>query len=87
MEELRCRIRRRLQTEDTTTLAEVVLEHPLEHGLAEVVAYLQLSDESFTVVLDQDALETLGWSSVTRAGDPVTRAATLPRAIFCRTSS
>lgn len=87
VEELRCRIRRRLQTEDTTTLAEVVLEHPLEHGLAEVVAYLQLSDESFTVVLDQDALETLGWSSVTRAGDPVTRAATLPRAIFCRTSS
>ena len=87
VEELRCRVRRRLQTEDTTTLVEVVLEHPLEHGLAEIVAYLQLTDESFTVVLDQDAPETLSWSSATRTGDPITRAATLPRAIFCRTSS
>lgn len=87
VEELRRRVRRRLQTDDITTLAEIIREYPLEHGLAEVVAYLQLTDDTFSVILDQDAHETLQWSADTIAGNPVTRAATMPRAIYTRSAS
>ena len=42
-------------------LAELVREHPLQHGLAELVAYLSLTDEGFRVVFDEQHTEQMRW--------------------------
>jgi hypothetical protein len=61
-------------------LGELLAEHPLEHGLAELVGYLSLSDASFHVVFDESAQEQVGWTD----GEGAHRVATLPRVTFVR---
>lgn len=87
VEALRQQVRRTLQVDDTATLVDILTSFPLTHGLGEVAAYLQLSDETFTTTLDEAAPETLQWASETAAGHATTRAATLPRVIFTRNHS
>lgn len=43
------------------SLPEVVADHPLEQGLAELVTYLSLRDPAFDVVFDERRQEQLGW--------------------------
>jgi hypothetical protein len=50
---LASRIRHLLQSRAQVTLAEVVQAHPLEHGLAELVAYLTLAAEDDKAVFDE----------------------------------
>ena len=66
------------------SLSELVDAQPLQHGLAELVAYLQLGSDVFSAVVDEDSPEPIAWQAITAAGDPVTRTARLPRVIFMR---
>ncbi|MEI6414072.1 MAG: DUF3375 domain-containing protein [Pseudomonadota bacterium] len=71
-------IRHALQEKSQVTLHELLKNHPLEQGLAELVAYLSLASESGRAVFDEDAPEAVDWVDAT--GTP--RQATLPRVIF-----
>jgi hypothetical protein len=75
-------VRRALQQRSQVGLAQLVSEQPLEHGLAELVTYLSLTDEAFLVVFDEQAMEQVSW----RDPDGGDRTATLPRVTFARTA-
>lgn len=78
---LLARIAERLRTRTQIDLWEVVDAEPLEHGLAELVAYLSISDPSVTVVFDEERRCRIGWR------DPagVERTADLPVVTYVRT--
>jgi len=78
--ELNRNIRQELQDRSQISLGEVVSRHPLRHGLAELVAYLQLAGEWPKTAVDDDEQEQVSWQS--DAG--VMRQATLPRIILLR---
>lgn len=77
-------IRQGLQTRNQITLRELVDRQPLEHGLAELVAYLQLGAESFKAVVDESTEEHIVWEVTTDDGIAVHKQARLPRVIFVR---
>jgi len=77
-------IRHTLQDRAQVTLNELVLAQPLQHGLAELVAYLQLGSEMFRSVVDEDRPEPIAWQALGADGAAVTRTARLPRLIFAR---
>lgn len=59
-------------------LKDVVAEHPLEHGLAELVTYFALADEPDLAVVDEDVRDEIHWTP-----EPgTTRVAEVPRLIF-----
>ncbi|MDB5846433.1 MAG: hypothetical protein JWP29_185, partial [Rhodoferax sp.] len=74
-------IRQSLQTRPQISLGELVLARPLQQGLGELVAYLQLASAGAQSVVDEDTLEQVRWTS----SDGVLRSATMPRVIFVRT--
>jgi flagellar motility protein MotE (MotC chaperone) len=76
--ELARHIRQALQERQQITLGELVARHPLRHGLAELVVYLQLAGEWPNMAVDDDEQEQVSWTSDTG----VTRKATLPRIIL-----
>jgi flagellar motility protein MotE (MotC chaperone) len=75
-------VRRALQQRSQVGLAQLIRDQPLEHGLAELVTYLSLTDETFRVVFDGAARDAVSW----RDPDGRTRTATLPRVTFARTA-
>lgn len=77
-------IRHALQSHTQITLSELVMKQPLLHGLAELVAYLQLGSETFSSVVDEDTPEPICWQTVAANGQTITRSARLPRVIFMR---
>lgn len=77
-------IRHALQKHSQITLATLCELHPLQHGLAEVVAYLALASESFKTVVDEEATETIIWQAASLNGEEKTKQARLPRVIFVR---
>jgi len=77
-------IRNALQARSQITLAELTEAHPLEHGLAELVAYLQLASESFNTVVDEETPDVITWEAKVDDGAMVHKAARLPRVIFVR---
>jgi hypothetical protein len=81
---LSAHIRQSLQTQAQVTLAELLHTRPLQLGLGELVAYLQLASESANSVVDESAQDTVAWVVVDASGTAVTRCATLPRVIFVR---
>ncbi len=78
--ELNRNIRQELQSLRQISLAEVVTRHPLRHGLAELVAYLQLAGEWPKTAVDDTVEEQVSWQMETG----VLRQATLPRIILLR---
>ncbi|MGQ0592801.1 MAG: DUF3375 domain-containing protein [Gammaproteobacteria bacterium] len=78
--QLASRVRQMLQTRSQITLCELVEAHPLDHGLAEIVAYLTLASEDKKVVFDEAIRERLSWQDA----EDRWRAAELPRVIFVR---
>lgn len=76
-------VRRELRRRPQIGLAELVRQRPLEQGLAELVTYLSLRDESFRVVFDDQAHEQVSWSDP----DGSDRVATVPRVTFARTTA
>ncbi|MEC5387743.1 DUF3375 domain-containing protein [Uliginosibacterium sp. H3] len=77
-------IRHALQDKAQITLRELVTTQPLQHGLAELVAYLHLGSETFRTVVDEGTLEPIPWLTVTTDGIELNRRARLPRVIFIR---
>ena len=81
---LESNIRRALQTRPQITLRELCEREPLEQGLAELVAYLQLAGETFEAAVDEGAEDRVFWQGTSADGAPVLRQAAVPRVIFVR---
>jgi hypothetical protein len=77
-------IRQGLQTRAQITLRELIDQQPLEHGLAELVAYLQLGSESFSAVVDETTEDRISWDVTHPDGMTFNKQARLPRVIFVR---
>ncbi|MTW20345.1 DUF3375 domain-containing protein [Allochromatium palmeri] len=77
-------IRQCLQDRAQTTLRELIERQPLEQGLAELVAYLQLGSETFATAIEEDRPEPIEWSVAMADGETRIRRAQLPRVIFMR---
>ena len=77
-------IQRTLQDRSQVTLHELCELEPLQQGLAELVAYLELSCDTFETVVDEHSVETVSWQGTTAGGVPVLRRARVPRVIFAR---
>jgi hypothetical protein len=73
-------VRQILRQRARADLTELIRAQPLEHGLAELVGYLSLSDEAFGVVFDEAVRERVSWSDGTGA----VRVAELPKVTFVR---
>jgi hypothetical protein len=76
-------VRRALQHRSQVSLPELVRGKPLEHGLAELVGYLSLADDTFEIVFDEATRQQVGW----RDADGHERVATLPRVTYVRSSA
>ena len=77
---LRARIRKLLQTRTQVSLAEILAVHPLDQGLAEVVAYMSLAADDIKALIDGGRKQTVVWSDA--ALGP--RQATIPLVVFTR---
>jgi flagellar motility protein MotE (MotC chaperone) len=80
---LRGAVRAALRRTPQIGLADLVAAAPLTHGVAELVTYLSLRDDSFTIVYDGTRTEQVSWTDPDGRG----RIATLPRVTFTRTRS
>ncbi len=58
---LAAHIRKSLQTRAQVTLAELLHSRPLQQGLGELVAYLQLASESTGSVVDESQQDSVAW--------------------------
>ncbi len=82
--ELSAHIRRALQGGSQVTLRELCERWPLQHGLAELVAYLELSSKDFSCTIDEAEQDSIVWWGTGRDGVKQQRQAHLPRVIFIR---
>jgi hypothetical protein len=82
-EVLRARIAAALDGSEQISLSDLSLEHPYEHGLTELMAYLSLAGDSSNAAFSETDREQIGWT------DPAgpRRAAILPRVIFTKENS
>lgn len=89
---LRATVERAVRRQPQVTLHELLDAEPLQQGLAELVAYLELAhvgDGSdalggLRAVVDDTVEESIVWQARDAEGAPVTREARLPRVIFTR---
>ncbi|MEO6322468.1 MAG: DUF3375 family protein, partial [Polaromonas sp.] len=77
-------IRHTLQDRPQVTLQELAQLQPLQQGLAELVAYLQLADDTFSAVIDESATDVIAWQGLAPDGQMHSKQARLPRVIFLR---
>lgn len=77
-------IRHALQDRSQVTLRELCEMQPLQQGLAELVAYLQLAGDTFKTVVDEEVTEAIAWSREGPDGQEHAKRARLPRVIFVR---
>jgi hypothetical protein len=82
-ERLGSQVRRLLQRRAQVSLAEVAAVHPLEHGLAELVAYLSLASDDPAAIIDEQRREAIVWTDA----EGHRRQATVPLVIFARAVS
>lgn len=71
-------VRRALQTRSQVSLAAVVMDNPIEQGLAELATYLKLATQDVAAVIDDERTESIHWTNT----DGHQRQATLPLVIF-----
>lgn len=76
-------VRQALASRAVVRLPQIIAEHPLEQGLAELVTYLTLTDPSFDTVLDDGEYDQVIWMDAHGA----TRRARLPQVVFSRTTN
>ena len=77
---LRDNVRAALRRDSQVGLADLITAAPLTYGVAELVAYLSLRDDTFAIVYDEDRTEQVTWTG----SDGQDRTATLPRVTFTR---
>lgn len=76
-------IRHSLQARAHITLGQLCELQPLQHGLAEIVAYMQLADDGgFKSRVDEAETETIVWQGLAADGAAVSKSAHLPRVTF-----
>ena len=73
-------IRQALQRRAQVSLGDVIRVHPLERGLAEVIAYLEIATEQHATVIDDERKEHVEWFDEDGTG----RRAEVPLVIFAR---
>ena len=73
-------VREALRGQRTVGLKELVTQRPIQQGLAELVTYLSLKDETFRITYDEQRHEEIGWTD--REG--ASRVVTLPRVSYAR---
>ncbi len=73
------RVHQGLGAKGHARLADIVDDHPLEHGLAELVGYFSLGDSGLDVVFDNDVRSSIRWED-----GEVTRVADAPDITFVR---
>ena len=78
--ELTGNIKRELRSKTQISLGELIARHPLRHGLAELVAYLQIAGQWPRATVDEEREEQGRWEG--EAG--ITRQARLPHIILLR---
>jgi flagellar motility protein MotE (MotC chaperone) len=89
---LRAALQRALRRQPQITLRDLLDAEPLQRGLAELVAYLELAHagdgngalDGLHAVVDEAVEEPIRWQARDALGEPVTREARLPRVIFTR---
>ena len=79
LDELSRAVRGELLDADQVGLADLVDQHPLELGLAELIGYLSLTDPVYAVVVDETRREQIDWHT-----DDVGRTADIPAVSFVR---
>jgi hypothetical protein len=77
-------IRHALQDRAQITLRELCETQPLQHGLAELVSYLQLAGDSFKTTVDEGTTDLIVWQGEAADGSLQCKRASLPRVIFVR---
>ncbi len=77
---LRSNVGEALQRRDRVSLAELVDEYPLQHGLAELVTYFAVASEDARALVDESGSQRVEWGGADGAG----RAAEIPLVIFTR---
>jgi hypothetical protein len=82
-ERLANNVRRALQVRGQVSLAEVIELHPMEHGLAELIEYLNMAAENRSTAIEENSTQTIYWTD--RAG--TARRARVPLVIFCRNNA
>lgn len=89
---LRSTVQRALRRKEQITLRELLEAEPLQQGLAELVAYLELAHaedggdglDGLRALVDEAVIDPIRWQGRNPAGEAVTREARLPRVIFTR---
>lgn len=89
---LRESLRRALRRQAQITLHDLLETEPLQQGLAELVAYLEMAHASDVggpldgprAVVDETREEPIRWQAQDPNGEPVIREARVPRVIFTR---
>jgi|GEM_PF-893368 len=75
-------IRHALQDRSQVTLHALCEMQPRQHGLSELVAYLQLAGDTFKTVVDEDSIDTIAWKCIGSDGLDYMKQTRLPRVIF-----
>ncbi|MFZ9034913.1 MAG: DUF3375 domain-containing protein [Francisellaceae bacterium] len=79
-------IRQSLQTQSQITLQQLCQSRPLTQGLAELVAYLELSTDDqnsrFHIIIDDDQEDEISWCCLDNKQNEIMRTATIPRVIY-----
>ncbi len=87
---LRGALQRALRQRAQISLNDLLETEPLRHGLAELVAWMELAHagteslEGLKATVDEGVYETIIWPAFDAEGTPVLRRARLPRIIFMR---
>jgi len=89
---LRSAVQHALRHQPQITLRELLDAEPLQQGLAELVAWLELAHagdggdapQGLRALVDETVEEPIRWQAENAAGEAVTREARLPRVIFTR---
>ena len=89
---VRATILKALRRRPQITLHDLLEDEPLQQGLAELVAYLELAHagennatlDGLRAVVDETTNETIRWPGNDAQDDPIERLALLPRVIFTR---
>jgi hypothetical protein len=82
-EPLRASVRQALRSSPQVGLAQLVADHPISQGVAELVTYLSLKDGTFGLVFDERHAEQVRWQEP----DGRERMVTMPRVTFVRSTS
>ncbi len=79
---LTAKVRRLLRRRGQVSLGELCRLEPVEQGLAEIVAYLELAHSTFDAVIDDEQEEIILWDVDNPVGSTFVRQARIPRVIF-----